>query len=195
MEERAAIQLCLDGEKDAFAVVVRLYQGQILALCLRMTGNREDAADAAQQAFVQAYRHLDRYDSDQPFRPWLFRIATNECIGLLRRRQAAVPDEAALAAVADPGAGAQTLVDLAADRERVRHAVARLPEMYQTAVVLHYFQELSYQEIARHTGLPIGTIGTHLYRAKQLLRKALADEEVTVHGTSDTRGNPALSGR
>lgn len=180
MDEQDAIQRCLAGSTEAFAEVVRLYQAQILALCLRMTGSREDAADAAQQAFVNCYRHLDRYDPHQPFRPWLYRIATNECIAFLRRRGHAtsVADEEALGAATDPAAGAPALVDLAEDRERVRGAVARLPSQYRTVVVLYYFRELSYQEIARQTGLSVGTISTHLHRAKNLLKQMLAEKEV-----------------
>lgn len=180
MEEREAIRRCLAGEKNAFAAVVASYQAQVLALCLRMTGNREDAADVAQQAFVKAYRNLSQYDPDQPFRPWLYRIATNECISLLRRRsnQAPPATDDLLAEVSDPGEGAPALVALAEDRERVRSAVAHLPEQYRQVVVAYYFQELSYQEIARQTGIPIGTVGTLLHRAKQQLRRLLTETEV-----------------
>jgi RNA polymerase sigma-70 factor, ECF subfamily len=198
VDEREAIRRCLSGDKDAFATLVRQYQAQILALCLRMTGNREDAADAAQQAFVNSYRHLDRYDLDQPFRPWLFRIATNECIALLRRRgrrAAEIPGDQALEAVADPEEGAPALVDLADDRERVRRAVADLPDQYRTVVLLYYFQEFSYQEVARQTGLSVGTISTHLHRAKQLLRRLLTSEEVGTGDARHTREPAAIPGR
>jgi RNA polymerase sigma-70 factor, ECF subfamily len=179
MEEREAIRRCLAGETNAFAAVVAAYQAQVLALCLRMTGNRDDAADVAQQAFVKAYRNLSQYDSDQPFRPWLYRIATNECIALLRRRnqQATPTDDEFLAQVSDPAEGAPALVDLAENREQVRQAVAQLPLQYRQVVVAYYFQELSYQDIARQAGLPIGTVGTLLHRAKQQLRRLLAERE------------------
>lgn len=180
MDEREAIRRCLAGEADAFAELVRQYQAPVLALCLRMTGNREDAADAAQQAFVQAYRHLNQYDPDQPFRPWLYRIATNAAIGLLRKRkpQEMVAGDDVLATVSDPGESAPALVDLAEDRERVRTAVAQLPLPYRQVVVAYYFQELSYQEIARQTGQPVGTVGTLLHRAKHQLKKLLQETEV-----------------
>ncbi|HWI62006.1 MAG TPA: RNA polymerase sigma factor [Symbiobacteriaceae bacterium] len=179
MDEREAISRCMAGDREAFAELVRQYQPQVLALCLRMTGSRDDAADVAQQAFIQAYRHLDRYDPDQPFRPWLYKIATNECIAFLRRtkkHQTAPAD--ALENVSDPADGAPSIVDMAEDRERVRTAVAQLPPNYRQVVVGYYFQELSYQEIARQAGVPVGTVGTLLHRAKQQLRKLLAETEV-----------------
>lgn len=180
MDEREALLQCQGGDKNAFAILVRHYQAQVLGLCLRMTGNREDAADVAQQTFVQAFRHLDQYDPDQPFRPWLFRIATNECMNCLRRRKrtAMSADSESLEAVSDPAEGAPALVDLAEGREQVRTAVSRLPAQYRQVVVAYYFQELSYQEIARQTGVPIGTVGTLLHRAKQQLKRLLTEAEV-----------------
>ena len=180
MDEGEAIRRCIQGDKSSYTVLVRQYQAQILALCLRLTGNRDDAADAAQQAFVQAYRYLDRYDPDQPFRPWLYRIATNECIAFLRRnrRQPSPLADEVLEQVSDPAEGAPALVDLAEDREQVRAAVGRLPLPYRQVVVAYYFLELSYQEIARQSGVPVGTVGTLLHRAKQQLRSALREMEV-----------------
>ncbi|HYG59535.1 MAG TPA: sigma-70 family RNA polymerase sigma factor [Symbiobacteriaceae bacterium] len=197
MDEREALHLCQAGDKNAFAVLVRQYQTQVLGLCLRMTGNREDAADVAQQTFVQAFRHLVQYDPDQPFRPWLFRIATNECVNFLRRhKRAPLPaDSETLEAVSDPADGAPALVDLAEDRERVRTAVAQLPLQYRQVVVAYYFQELSYQEIARQTGLPIGTVGTLLHRAKQQLRKLLTEAEVNQGEAHRVRTDAAVPGR
>lgn len=185
MDEREAIHRCLSGDRNAFAVLVGQYQAQVIALCLRMTGSREDAADLAQQAFLQVYRHLDQHDPDQPFRPWLYRIATNECISFLRRKRnksTATSDEV-LASISDTAEGAPALVDLAEDRERVRTAVAHLPVQQRQVVVAYYFQELSYQEIARQTGLPIGTVSTLLFRAKQQLRKLLLEAEVAACST------------
>lgn len=182
MDEQEALRRCIAGDKNAFAVLVKQYQAPVLALCLRLTGNREDAADVAQQAFVQAFKHLDRYDPDQPFRPWLYRIATNECIGFLRRRgrhQAVATETEVLEQVSDPAEGAPALVDMAENREQVRSAVAQLPLQYRQVVVAYYFQELSYQEIARQTGIPIGTVGTLLFRAKQQLKRLLTEAEVS----------------
>ena len=197
MGELAAIRRCLRGEKDAFAHLVQRYQAQVLALCLRMTGSREDAADVAQQVFINAFRRLDQFDQNLPFRPWLMRIAANECIAFLRRRGRQPPQAGgeALEALTDPGQSAPSLVDLAEDREQVRRAVDQLPDQYRTVVLLYYFQELSYTEIARQTGLSVGTVGTHLHRAKQLLRRLLSEKEVTSDEPHPQRRASAVSDR
>lgn len=197
MDEQQAILRCLAGDTGAYTVLVGQYQAKILALCLRMTGNREDAADVAQETFVQAYRHLDRYDRQQPFRPWLFRIATNQCIDFRRRnrRHVVAADETVLERASHPGAETETLVELAQDQEQVRRAVADLPDPYRTAVLLYYFQGLSYQEIAKQTALSVGTISTHLHRAKHLLKRRLSEEGVDPDGTYHARTTPALSSR
>jgi len=197
LDERDAIRRCLDGDKDAFAHLVRQYQAQILGVCLRMLGSREDAADVAQQVFVRAYRNLGKYDQSQPFGPWLFRIATNECFGFLRlkKNQMTAAGTEVLEYTPDPDEGAPALLDRAEDQERVRRAVAQLPPQYRSVVVLYYFEELSYQEIARQTGLPVGTISTNLYRAKQLLRRQLAQEEVDPGEASAGRPAAKVSGR
>lgn len=183
MEEREALRRCRAGERDAFAHLVRRHQASVLALCYRMTGSREDAADAAQQAFLQAYRRLETYDPAQPFRSWLMKIAANESIALMRRRGRLkeIADDEALNRAAASGPDAHSLVELAEDREAVRRAVAALAPRYRTVILQYYFEGLSYQEIAERSGLSVGTVSTHLFRAKQQLRRLLSEGEVTAH--------------
>lgn len=182
MDEREIIRRCLNGDREAFALLVRAYQGQVLGLCYRMTGSREDAADIAQQAFLKAYHKLDTHDQAQPFRPWLLKIATHECISHLRRsgRSKTVADEEALSEAVAPEPDAPSLVELADSREEVRRAVSALPLPYRTVILQFYFEGLSYQQIADRSGLPMGTVSTHMYRAKQLLKRNLTQQEVTL---------------
>ncbi len=182
MDEQAVIDRCLGGDREAFGALVQHYQSLVLGLCYRMTGSREDAADVAQQAFLQAYRNLHTHDPTQPFRPWLMKIATNECITLLRRkgRHPTVSDDEMVAQVATPEPDAPSLMALADDREAVRRAVRALPLPYRTVILQFYFEGLSYQQMADQSGLSIGTISTHIYRAKQLLRRTLIQQEVTL---------------
>lgn len=197
MEDPEAIRRCRGGDRDAFAVLVERYQATVLALCLRMTGSRSDALDVSQQAFVKAYQHLDRYDPHLPFCPWLLKIATNESIAHLRRqRHQPVPVEPetleyAVGSADDTG----DRMALMQDRQRVQRAVTQLPDQYRTIVIRYYFQRQSYQEISRDLQVPMGTVATHLSRAKQLLKRMLTAEEGNQRGSPDTRAAAAVPRR
>ncbi len=197
MDDGEAIRRCIDGDRDAFAALVERYQAVVLALCLRMTGDRVDALDVSQQAFVKAYGNLERFDPGLPFRPWLLKIATNECIAHLRRqrRQPVPVEQGDLEAAAGTEAGAGALVEQMSDRAQVRQAVTELPDPYRSIVLRYYFQEQSYQEIAREMDVPMGTVATHLYRAKQMLRKILTAKEGPPDGAPDPRTAAAVPRR
>lgn len=197
MDESEAIRRCVSGDRDAFAVLVEAYQAIVLALCLRMTGNRADALDVSQLTFVKAWGALDRFDRHLPFRPWLLKIATNECISHLRRhrRQPVPMEQATLEYAAGPDESTSALQELLSDRERIRHAVSQLPDPYRTLVLRFYFQQQRYQEIAGELDLPVGTVATYLYRAKQMLAKILTEEEGDAHGPPEPRGASAVSRR
>lgn len=136
------------------------------------------AEDAAQDAFVRAYRGLDRYDPSQPFAAWVMGIARNHCIDLLRRRrhgELRLGDEAAerAAAEAESVEGVDALV-INERSDRVRAALAALPEKYRLPIVLVYYDEASYDDIAEVLGISRNHVGVLLLRGKQALRKALA---------------------
>jgi len=175
VDEESAIRQCRRGDRAAFAVLVGIHQSAVLSLCLRMTGNRPDALDVSQQAFLKAFQHIDQFDPNLSFRPWLLRIAANESIALIRRRgkQAIPVSDEALEQVYDPLGGFERLTD---DRQSIQAAVQSLPQQYRSIILLHYFQELGYQEIADLTGIAVGTVGTHLYRAKRRLKQILTQD-------------------
>lgn len=194
MEDNEAVRRCQQGDSAAFAVLVERHQSAVLVLCLRMTGNRADALDASQQALTKAYRHLGQYDPGLPFRPWLLRIAGNECIGLMRKRaRAPLPLKQTALDLAAESDVQQDHAGLYADRESVRAAIQRLPEEYRRVVVRYYFEQLSYTEIAEREGIPVGTVGTHLHRAKQMLRRILSGEEGKADGTPQSGDASAIS--
>lgn len=197
MDEQEAIRRWQSGDRDAFAVLVERYQAVVLALCLRMTGNRADALDVSQLAFVKAWGAVDRFDPHLPLRPWLLKIATNECITHLRRqrRQPVPVEQATLESAAGPDESASALLDLTSDRERVHQAVSQLPDQYRSIVLRFYFQQQSYQEIAREMDLPMGTVATHLYRAKQMLKRLLTTEEGSTDGPPTARTAAAVPHR
>ena len=164
-----------------FDDVVREHQDAVYGAALRILGDRDLAHDAANQAFVKAYRSIASYDPTRPIRPWLLRIAVNEAITIGRSRtrdRSRRAPEAAAAQVSDRAATPERETLARESREAIRSAVARLPERYRVVVVLRYFNELSVDEVAAATGRSSSTVGVQLLRARQLLRKAMADPGV-----------------
>src|SRR5260221_6066518 len=158
-----------------FEDVVREHQDAVYGAALRILGDRDAAQDAANQAFIKAYRSIASYDPARPIRPWLLRIAVNEAITIGRSRtreraRQAPEDEAAR--LADRAATPERETLDRESRDAIRTAVAQLPELYRVVVVLRYFNELSVDEVAAATGRSASTVGVQLLRARQLLRKA-----------------------
>jgi RNA polymerase sigma-70 factor (ECF subfamily) len=163
-----------------FAQLVDEHQGEVFGLALRMLGDRDAALDATSLVFLKAYRAFDRFDRSRPARPWLLRIAVNECISIGRRlsreRKRQAPADEALGVAGHEGRPEHEALRRE-DRERVRRAVAGLPELYRVPVVLRYFSGLSLDEIAGLTGRSSSTVGVQLLRARALLRGALETTE------------------
>ena len=160
-----------------FTEMVREHQDEVFGLALRMLGDRDTAMDVTSQVFLKAYRAFDRYDRARPARPWLIRIAVNECVSAGRSRSRERVHRAPVSEAAQLIDRAPGPDDAAVEREeraRVRDAVSRLDEPYRTVTVLRYFSGLSVAEIAEVTGRPASTVGVQLLRARALLRKALA---------------------
>lgn len=159
-----------------FDDVVREHQDAVYGAALRILGDRDAAQDAASQTFIKAYRAIGSYDPARPIRPWLLRIAVNEAITIGRsrtRERARQVPEAEAAPVADRGATPEGETLDRESRDRIRAAVAQLPERYRVVVVLRYFNELSVDEVAAVTGRSSSTVGVQLLRARRLLRNAL----------------------
>jgi RNA polymerase sigma-70 factor, ECF subfamily len=179
------IQRCRRGEVEPFSLLVERYQDRVYNLAFRLLGNADDAMDAAQDAFVNAYAALSRFDPDRPFAPWLFRIVTNACYGMLRKRRPDLSfetmeeqDGVLAASLSAREADPQERVLQAVQDEEIQDAVMALSEPFRTVVLLRYEQEMSYEAIAAALELPVGTVKTHLHRARQRLRKALGVEIV-----------------
>jgi len=170
-DDRAAVARCLAGDTAAFEVIVHRYERVFFTVALRMLGNRDEARDAAQDAFVNAYRRLDTYDSSRPFFSWIYRILVNGCLNDQRdRRQHAVlsPDIATCASPAD-------LAEADERRRRVQEAILTLTPDYRQVVVLRHFAQLSYDEIAEVVGVPAKTVKSRLHTARERLEQLLID--------------------
>jgi len=162
----------LDGEERAFTQLVKRHEDRIFALCLRMTGARPDALEAAQETFLAAFRRAGSFRGESAFSTWLYRIGINCCKDLLRRRGRA-PQPVDETAVEVDRSGASSLDELAALRVDVARALARLPDDYREAVALHDLGGLPYEQIAKLTGVAIGTVKSRISRGRRRLGELL----------------------
>jgi RNA polymerase sigma-70 factor (ECF subfamily) len=174
----------LAGDRRAFAELVERYSGPVFNLAYRLTHDRPEAENIAQETFLRAYRALPRSDWQRPFRPWLFTIAANLCRDRARQRRewsfTDLVDETGDESVADEWPDEAPLPAERLEEDELRQALQRavdaLPPAYRAAVVLRYTEGLSYEQIAVALNLPLNTVRTHLSRARQRLRTALAAE-------------------
>ena len=167
-----AIMACQRGSRDAFEVVVNAYMRRAYFAALALVGNREDALDISQEAFVKAYRAIRRFDPQRPFYPWFYRIVRNLCFDWLRKR-ANRPRSGLIAEIPDSRANPEALAHRDEIREGVWRAVHRLGEKDREIIVLRHFQHMSYREIAEALGIPQGTVMSRLFTARSRLRGEL----------------------
>ena len=160
-------------DREAFGRLVHTYQGRLFGLVLMMVRQPAAAEEVAQDAFVRAYSHLDRYDESRPFYPWLASIAVRLAQNWLRRHGRTVRREGTpLDAAEEPAEHATALTALIEDERgrRLWQAVSALPSGERTAVILYYRDEMAVRDIARALGVTTGTIKTLLFRARRHLR-------------------------
>jgi RNA polymerase sigma-70 factor (ECF subfamily) len=176
------VHLVRSGDRKAFARLVDRHKGQAMALAVRMLRDRRDAEEALQDAFVRAFQALPRFEGRSSFGTWLYRIVFNVCSSALERRTGpstvslnADPDEEG-SPIDPPTSDLPPDLQLeSAEAQRiVMEEVERLPEAYGTTFTLFVIQELSYDEIVEVTGVPLGTVKARLFRARTMLREAVA---------------------
>jgi len=170
-DDRAAVARCLSGDTAAFEVIVDRYQRVFFTIALRMLGDRDEARDAAQDAFVNAYRRLDTYDCKRPFFSWIYRILVNGCLNDRRDRHRHAELEPHMATVASPA----ELAEAGERRRRVQQAMLALSADYRQVIVLRHFAQLSYDEIAEIVGVPAKTVKSRLHTARERLEQLLID--------------------
>jgi len=172
-DDAALVARCLRGDPAAFEPLVTRYERVLFSVALRLLGNYEDARDATQNAFVRAYEHLDTYDPTRKFFSWIYRIVVNECLNQRRARRPAEPLVETLAAKGDAGDAAEA----AEQSQRIEAALLQLTLDYREVVVLRHFLDFSYEEIGDVLDLPVKTVKSRLFSARQRLADLLGARE------------------
>ncbi|MFN2449271.1 MAG: RNA polymerase sigma factor [Candidatus Baltobacteraceae bacterium] len=168
----------LAGRPEAFGTLVERYDRAVFHLALRTLRDREEARDAAQEAFFKAYRALRTFKPEAKFSTWIFSITYHACCDRLARRKRYSNEE--LPERADPAAGPEREAVAKDEAGRLHAAIGALPEKYRTVITLYHLQGRQYEEIAQVLQMPIGTVKTHLFRAKDQLRKLLSESPAGV---------------
>ncbi len=179
------VQLAAAGDRAAFETLVRRHQRALLNHIYRHIGQRDAAVDLAQEIFLKVYLSLRSFDPKYRFTTWLYRIASNCAIDFLRKKQ---PVLCSLQSIPGDDGGSRPALSLAGKEPtphealrlhelqlRLERAVQSLPPDYRQLILLRHRQHCRYQEIARITGLPIGTVKNRIFRAREMLRQQLAD--------------------
>ena len=173
-DEGALVAAALAGRSEAFGTLVERYDRAVYHLCLRTLRDVEEARDCTQEAFFKAFRSLRTFKTGARFSTWIFSIAYHACCDRLVRRKRYSNDE--MPDRADPSAGPAQVAEQNDDALVLRAAIDALPQKYRTVITLYHLQGKQYDEIARVLELPMGTVKTHLFRAKEMLRKSLVSE-------------------
>ncbi len=170
------------GEKEAFTCIARRYHRPVYGVIYSLVGNAEDAMDLTQDTFFRAFRNLDRFETGRPFQPWIYRIARNLALSFLEKRNRQgfslsldTPPEPDARPVEIPGAdpSPRDLVDEKDLEAQLQEALDTLTDADREIIVLKDVQDCSYQEIATLLDVPIGTVMSRLYYARDRLRKKL----------------------
>lgn len=166
------VRACNNGDRVAYETLLTRYQKPIYNVAMRMLRDQEDARDVVQIVFTRVFEKLQQFNFEHKFYSWIYRIAINESIDILNRRNRSAPleDEAGIA-------GGSTPFEECNDDERsaaLQAAMMKLPSDYRAVIVLRHFVDRSYQEMSEILGIPEKTVKSRLFTARQLLREQLA---------------------
>jgi RNA polymerase sigma-70 factor (ECF subfamily) len=181
------IDKAVEGDEKAYAQLMNRYRKSVYHTMLKMIRNVDDAEDLAMEAFAKAFKNLHKFKKDYTFSTWLFRIATNNCIDFIRKKKlntfsihtAVTTDESGTMQldIMDSNRNPQEEAIRTQKLEIVREFVTLLPPKYQRLVKLRYFEEYSYDEIAKEIEAPLGTVKAQLHRSRELLYDLLKNSK------------------
>jgi RNA polymerase sigma-70 factor (ECF subfamily) len=179
------------GDAEAFTRLVETYQTPVYNLCYRMLSDAGDAEDAAQETFLRAFLSIRRYDRSRPFPTWILSIAAHYCIDQIRKRRMAVVsmDESPTLEPVDDTPGPETTLTRLEERQRMQAILEGLSPVDRALVVMYYWYDFSYEEIAKALELTLSAVKSRLHRARRSMAEQwLAREKQIQPGTRRTHG-------
>lgn len=176
--EAQLVKASQQGDQDAYALLVQKHQRLVFNMVLRMVQDYEEASEITQEAFFAVWQGLPSFRGEARFATWLYRIAYNCALKQLERRKRERSLQVAMAAQRtlegiNKQKGAEDMLELRALQAVVREQIEKLPDKYRMVLILRHLQEKTYEEMADILSMPVGTIKTHLFRARHLLRERL----------------------
>jgi RNA polymerase sigma-70 factor (ECF subfamily) len=186
LQDDDLIKETLMGNREVFGILVRKYKDSLYDLACRILGNKQEAEDVLQDAFVEAYRHLADFNHRSKFSTWLYSIVLNRVRNRLRRNKtirwysldasANQDEDSRVMEMPDEGPSVQSMTENKLFLEAIQKAASTLPLTYRSIFILHYMQNLPLQDIAKRLGRPTGTVKVYLHRARKLLYRRLSSE-------------------
>lgn len=202
--ENELLDRARNGEIPAFEQLLRLYEKKVFNLTFRLTGNRHDAEDLAQEAFLKVFRSLDSFRGESSFSTWLYRITRNTCLDWLRRRKVSTvslddsletPDGSMPRQLQSKTPGPDEILEQKEALSRIQAAISSLPEEYRLAAVLRDVMGFTYEETAEIMECSLGTVKSRIHRARGELRgKLRALELFPTQGVSKSEGGSSHGG-
>lgn len=180
LKDYAVVQRAIAGDQKAYAEIMSRYKDSIFFMLLKMVNNRDDAQDLTIETFGKAFQNLDKYKPDFAFSTWLFKIATNNCIDFIRKKKLNTfsidkvkDDDNPKFDIPSGGMDPEESFIKKQKATLMHDVVDKLSPRYKRLVILRYFDERSYEEIAEELDLPLGTVKAQLFRARDLLHNMM----------------------
>ncbi len=185
LEDDKLVSAAVKGDQNAYRALMDKYQKPLYFHVLKMVKHHEQVEDLVQEAFMKAFGNLQSYNTSYAFSTWLYRITTNHTIDYLRKRKLDTTsihnpyktnDGEVEIQISDTKETDRAIIRK--ERKQIIHqAIQNLPEKYREVIEMRHLDELSYQEISEHLDLPLGTVKAHIFRAREMLYKALKDQK------------------
>lgn len=185
LEDDKLVKRAISGDQDAFKLLMNKYQKPLYYHVVKMVKNNEQVEDIIQESFVKAFSNLDSYNTNYAFSTWLYRITTNHTIDYLRKKKLKTTSINEPIRAKDGEMQFQIVGNAETDRKIIRKerkkivsdAIQNLPDKYREVIEMRHLEEMSYQEISEQLDLPLGTVKAHIFRAREMLYKALIDRK------------------